>query len=103
MNSKNLPLSSRILLEKKKGKSKQRWHLGTSGITTCSMNSQSLPCFSGINSSKKGKFGVKIVLGDPGVVRRFQVRAEELFCPYLKSTHSPWVSEDEIGYTSLTV
>ena len=40
---------------KKNRKSEQRWHSELRVI--CSMNSQSLPCFFGINSLKNGKSG----------------------------------------------
>ena len=40
--------------------------------------------------SKVMWFGCHTILGDPGIVSRFQFRAGE---PDLKSTHSPWISE----------
>ena len=52
----NLPRFSIIPWKKLKNQSKDGiWELQV--LSTCSMNSQSLPCFSGINSLKNGKSG----------------------------------------------
>lgn len=56
INSKNLPLFSRVHLKKKlEHRSKDDiWELRV--LSPCSMNCQSLSCFSGIDSLKKKKF-----------------------------------------------